>query len=209
MKKKNYLTLLILTISFLGFGIDKRDEGKKKVLIISFIEDNFDTDIYSKEKIAKKNKIVEEEVLTMYNQKISSIFTKYAGVEISYIPCPSKTFFALKEKIFFKNKKLRKEEEGVATDLSNISVEVFNGFLEEFDADYVLFLNAYQMAWIGDPQYKLENKIHYSAFKRNKEEIQTNVYTFSTPDLMSIMQMTKKYQKAVMKISAGLTDVNS
>ena len=80
----------------------------------------------------------------------------------------------------------------MATDLSNISVEVFNGFLEEFDADYVLFLNAYQMAWIGDPQYKLENKIHYSAFKRNKEEIQTNVYTFSTPDLMSIMQMIKK-----------------
>ena len=185
------------------------DESKKRVLVVSFIEDNFYSDIYSKEEIAKKNKIREEEVISLYNEKLSQIFSNFEDEEIEYVACPSKIMAAFKESIKIDSRSTKAGSDLIFANLSDVSQVTFNEFINACNADYVLFVNTYRMAWIGEPQYKLENHIHYSIYKKNKEEVITDEAVFSTPNLIPVVKMEKKYLKAVDKISRKFSDLDS
>lgn len=196
MKNLSVFTILFLLLSFSGqaeFSTENNDSKKKKVLLVSFITKNFYS-TYANAEVAEANKVTEEKVLKMLDEKISSTFTNSdEGIEfINY----TDEFYDLSDKVGFNYN----EEELLIPDLVELTDEEFNKLLEEHNVDYVIFINNYEMKWIGDPQYKLTNEIHYSIFKKNKESIVQGKHSFSTAKLVPADKMNKKYKKAVAKI---------
>ena len=198
---KKLSTAAILVLCILGsFSFTEPKEGKKRVLVVSFIEDNFYGDIYSKEEIAKANKIQKEDVVKLYDEMLSTIFTRLSDEETSYVQCPADLMITLREHVSFENKP-ENEKNRIIADVSNLSKEDFDRFLSKCDTDYVVFINAFRMAWIGEPYFKLENRIHYSVYSKEKENISSDVAVFSTPKLVPITKMEKKCSKTVGKMS--------
>ncbi len=199
MKRLSIVTIL-LTI-FWSFNSNAQStEGKTKVLVVSFIEDNFYSDIYSKEEIAKTNDIEKEEVIHLYDAKVAQIFKDISNEEVSYIQCPTNMVDELRYQINF-TKSQKRGMEIVTSDLSDISDTQFASFINTCNVDYVIFINAFRMSWVGDPQYKLDNGIHYSIYNQKKEEVTSDVAIFSTPKLIPITKMEKKCTKSVGKLS--------
>lgn len=186
------LTSLFVLVSVQANENDKKnDTKKKKVLLISFITQNFYS-TYDNTEVAKTNKVTEDKVLKMLDEKVSSMFANSdEGVEFI-----NHNDDSLAEKISFSYNK----QEWLIPDLSGLTDAEFNKILEDNNVDYVIFINNYEMKWIGDPQYKLNNEIHYSIFKKNKVGIIEGKYSFSTPKLVPVAKMDKKYKKAVAKI---------
>ena len=130
----------------------------------------------------------------MFDEKISSTFTNSdEGVEFINF---TDGFYDLSDKVHFRYN----EDELLLPDLAELSVDEFNKLLDESNVDYVIFINNYEMKWIGDPQYKLNNEIHYSILKRDMVDVVQGKYSFSTAKLIPAEKMDKKYKKAVAKI---------
>lgn len=208
MKKLNIYTILAV-FTLASFSDRYIDEPKKKILVVSFIEEHFYSDIYSKEEIAKKNKIQEEDVISLYNEKLSQIFSNFSDEEIEYVACPAELTAAFKEMIKMENRPTKAGSDVIFANLSDVSQTVFSEYVNSCNTDYVLFVNTYRMAWVGEPQYKLENHIHYSIYKKNKQEVISDKAVFSTPNLIPVVKMEKKYLKAVNKISRQFSELDS
>lgn len=193
---KNLVLMTVLSV-FISFSTqarndkEKSDIKKKRVLLVSFITKNFYS-TYDNAEVAEANKITEEKVLKMLDEKILSTFANSdEGIEfINY------TDTSLSEKVDFRYN----EKELLIPELGELTNDEFNKLLEENNVDHVIFINNYEMKWIGDPQFKLDNEIHYSIFKKNKENVVEEKYSFSTPKLVPATKMNKKYKKAVAKI---------
>lgn len=197
MKKLTLLFVLLIFVSSPAKAAnddEKNDINKKRVLLISFIENNFYT-TYDKAEVAKTNKVAEEKVLEMLNEKVSSMFANNSEDDVEFVNYNGE-IENLTDKISFSYN----DKEWLLPDVSGLSNEEFNKLLTDNNVDYVIFINTYEMKWIGDPQYKLDNEIHYSIFKKDKEAIIEGKYTFSTPKLVPVVKMDKKYKKAVAKI---------
>lgn len=195
MKKSIVFTFIfLLTVSL--FANDKgkanEDKGKKKVLVVSFVERNF-TSTYEKSEIAKKNNTDSETVLTILGDKICESFPENEKVE--FIKCSDKPELIENNVSFSYNKK-----DILVPDLSEIDKDTFNKLLEDNNADFIVLINGYDMNWIGDPQFKVENNIYYTILGKDKKEIVTSKYSFSTPKLVPLKKMERKIQKATKKI---------
>ena len=166
MKRLSVLTILFVFISLSGQAkseIDTNDNGdakKRRVLLVSFIPKNFYSTYHNAE-VAKANKVTEEKVLKMLDEKILSTFTNSdEGVQfVKYTDTKG-----LSDKVDFRYNK----QELLIPELEELSNDEFNKLLEESNVDYVIFINNYEMKWIGDPQFKLDNELHYSIFKNIK-----------------------------------------
>lgn len=198
MKKIALMFTMSLFISFSAQANDKKkkesDVSKKRVLIVSFITNNFYS-TYDKSEVAKTNKVTEDKVLTMLDEKVSSMFANSHEEGVEFVNHTSASD-DLSEKISFSYN----EKEWLIPDLEGLTNDEFNRLLTDNNVDYVIFINNYEMKWLGDPQYKLNNEIHYSIFKKDKEAIIEGKYSFSTPKLIPVAKMDKKYKKAVSKI---------
>lgn len=168
--------------------------GNKRVLLVSFIDKNFFT-TYENSVVAETNKISESEILPTFDEKIASIFENSSENGIEFVGFENKSD-AIFDVVFFNYN----EKENMVANLSELPIEQFNALLDKNSVDYVIFINFYQMKWIGDPQFKLDNEIHYSIIGRDKKSLLNDRYTFSTPKLVPLTKMEKKYQKAVAKI---------
>lgn len=194
------LTITVLFTVLATLSIAQPNEAKRKVLVVSFIEDNFYSDIYSKEEIAATNEIGKEEVIHLYDEMVAQIFTDISNDEIAYMQCPTHLVGALKQQIQF-NQAKHQNMTVIASDVSAVEISQFHQLVSSCDADYVVFVNAYRMLWVGEPQFKLENHIHYSLYNGEKEEITSDVAIFSTPKLVPVAKMEKKCSKKVGKLS--------
>lgn len=195
MRKSIVCTIfLLLTVSAFANNNDKAnsDKGKKKVLVVSFIEKNF-VSTYETSEIAEKNNVDSETILTTLGEKICSSFPKNEGVE--FVKCTDKPE-SIEDNISFSYNK----KDVFEPNLSEIDASSVNELLEANNADYVVFINGYEMNWIGDPQFKVENNIHFTILGKDKKEIATKKYSFSTPKLVSLEKMEKKIQKIAKKI---------
>lgn len=199
MKNLSIATLLMVFICT-SFSFKEANEEKKKVLVVSFIKDNFSGDIYSNEDIAKTNNIQKGEVVELYDEMLSGIFKALSDEETTYVQCPADMMKTIHHQVSFENKPENGKNKIIA-DVSGFGKEHFNELLSKCDTDYVIFINAYRMSWVGEPQFKLENSIHYSIYSKIKEEITSDVATFSTPKLVPIAKMEKKCSKTVGKVS--------
>lgn len=188
-----FVTFLFAVSLFANSG-DKinGDKGKKKVLVVSFIEKNF-VSTYETSEIAKENKADSETILTTLSETICSSFLNYEGVE--FVKCANKPEQIENNISFSYNKK-----EVFEPNLSEIDTSLLNELLESNNADYVVLITGYEMNWIGDPQFKVENNIHFTILGKDKKEIATKKYSFSTPKLVTLKKMEKKIQKIAKKI---------
>ena len=199
MKKLSATALFVLFI--LGSFSFTEPERKKRILVVSFIEDNFYGDIYSNKDIAKTNNIEEEEVVQLYNEMLSGIFKELSDEEVDYVQCPADLAVSIHEHVSFENKPINRKNR-ITTNVSGFSKEEFDQFLSQCGTDYVVFINAFRMSWIGEPQFKLENRIHYSIYGKMKEEVTSDVAIFSTPKLVPVTKMERKCTKTVGKLSS-------
>jgi len=185
--------MFLLTVSLFANNDKKNiNNEKKKVLVVSFIEKNF-ISTYLTSEIAEKNKTDSKTVLTILSEKICSSFPK--NVEIEFVNCTNKPE-QIEENISFSYNK----KDVFEPNLSVLDGSLFNELLEANNADYIVLINGYEMNWIDDPQYKVENIIHFTILGKDKKEILTKKYSFSTPKLVSLKKMEKKIQKLAAKI---------
>ncbi|GAB1857663.1 hypothetical protein MHTCC0001_25000 [Flavobacteriaceae bacterium MHTCC 0001] len=193
-KPAAFLVLLLVTFSLSASNKNKanNDKGKTKVLVVSFIEKNFES-TYLTYEIAEKNSTDSETVFSVLEDKIFSALPKNGAIE--FIKCANKLKQIENSLSFSKNKK-----DILIPNLSEIDNDSFNKLLETNSADYILFISTYEMNWIGDPQYKVENNLHFTILGKDKKEIASNKYGFSTPKLTSFEKMKKKIHKATEKI---------
>lgn len=198
MKKTILLTAWCLIFSFTHATPITYYESKpnpQRILLVSFISQNFYS-TYENAEIAKTNEISEAEVLKILDEKIAGVFEDSQEDGVEFVNFDTGTAPILEKVAFSYNN----EKECLTPYLGDFTKDEFNTFMEENNVAYVIFLNTYQMKWIGDPQYKLDNEIHYSIFEKDKKSIVEGKYTFSTPKLIPVVKMEKKYKKAVTKI---------
>lgn len=183
------VTLLALVLS--AYQVDKIS-SKKKILVISFIKKNFISS-YETQEIAERNNTNSETILTILEEKIYNSFPK--NEEIEFVKCTDKPKSLQNNLSFSYGKK-----DVWIPNLSEIDNPSFNKMLASNEVDYIVFINGYEMNWVGDPQYKVENNIHFTILGRDKKEIATSKYSFSTSKLISFKKMEKKIQKITKKI---------
>lgn len=189
-----FISLLLITIS--SSGHDKKEASneisKKKVLVVSFIEKNFKS-TYEIYEISKENGIDSETILSYLDDKICGSFPK--SVEVEFIKCTDKP------KIFETNVTFSSGKKDILIpNLSEIDNVSFNKLFEAYHVDYIMFINGYEINWIDDPQFKVENNIHFTILVKDRKQIVTTKQTFSTPKLISFDKMEKRIQKLTMKI---------
>lgn len=187
------LLLFTFSLSASTKNIANNNTEKKKVLVVSFIKMNF-MSTYMTYEVAEKNNTDSDTVFNLLDDKIFNSFPKTENIE--FLKCSPDKIKQIETSLSFTNNK----KDILIPDLSEIENSSFNKLLEAYDADYIVFINAYEMNWIGDPQYKVKNNIHFSILGKNKKEIATNKYGFSTPKLHSFKKMEKKIRKVTTKI---------
>ena len=201
MKKTVLLVAWCLAFSFAHatpINPTQPNPDAKKILLVSFISKNFYS-TYENAEIAKTNEISEAEVLKILDEKIAGVFENSQEDGVEFINFDTGTEPIMERVTFSYNN----EEECLTPYLGDLTNDEFNTFMEENNVAYVIFLNTYEMKWIDDPQFKLDNEIHYSIFEKDKKSIVEGKYTFSTPKLIPVVKMEKKYKKAVTKICSA------
>lgn len=193
MKKSIVFIALLYAVSLFAYNNKTNtDNGKKKVLVVSFIEKNF-VSTYLTSEIAEKNETDSKTVLTVLGEKICSSFPK--DVEVEFVNCTNKPK-QIEDTISFSYN----NKDVFEPNLAEINGTIFNELLATNNADYIVLINGYEMNWIGDPQFKVENIIHFTILGKDKKEILTKKYSFSTPKLVPLKKMEKKIQNITTKI---------
>lgn len=134
---KGYLLAILLFTTCLSFA-----QESKKVLIIPFGRLDFDTE-YTLSEMAEINGIEEKEVFNAYKETFLNAFSNLNNSEIQFVNEPA-AYKEFKRKITKAYTKKNKPNY-YAVNLSKVDTVAFRAFMQQQQADYILFINWYRI----------------------------------------------------------------
>jgi hypothetical protein len=177
MKKLFYL-IFLLNIKALLFA-EKVEDNVTTILVLGLDKGDIQSNYYMIEDIAK------------------GIHTSPDSVEIIYNE-------AIVDKL---NTSEKSNFEFITIDESKIDKNDLNKLFSNFNADYILSFEKYELNWKGEPYYILFNVINYNLYNRKSEAITSGQSYFDTPELQPLSQMDRKFQKMADRIALQTTKV--
>lgn len=132
--------ILILGITTSSFT---QNSNKKRVLVIPPSRFEFMSE-FKLEKIAEKNSIKPSEVFLTYEKALLSSFETYKDDNFQFVAIDNKGAQEYKGKIKYGAGKFNGKNYN-AVDLSRFSEEEFTKFLEQYQADFVIFITWYDI----------------------------------------------------------------
>lgn len=125
------------------FAGTAQNSNKKRVLVVPPSRFEFVSQ-FDLEKIAEKNNIKTSEVFLTYEKALLNSFEEYSDENFEFVPVNSDGFKSYKELIKYKPGKFNGRHYN-AIDLSRFSDEEFTAFLEQYQADFVIFITWYDI----------------------------------------------------------------
>lgn len=137
---KYFLSIFITIVAFTGVA---QNSNKKRVLVVPPSRFEFISK-FKLEKIAEKNNIKPSEVFLTYEKTLLNSFETYTDDNFEFVPIDTKGAKIYKGKIKYKAGKFNGKNYN-AVDLNRFSEEEFTKFLEQYQADFILFITWYDI----------------------------------------------------------------
>jgi len=130
--------LTVLTVAGIA-----QNSNKKRVLVIPPSRFEFVTK-FDLQKIAEKNDIAPSDVFLTYEKALLNSFESYKDENFEFVSIDSEGLKAYKHFIKYKDGKFNGRNYN-AVDLTRFSEEDFTKFLEQYQADFVIFITWYEI----------------------------------------------------------------
>ena len=138
---KKYFPLLFCF--FIALSVFAQTSNKKRVLVIPPSRFEFVSE-FTLEVIAEKNGIKTSEVFTTYKKELLSSFGSYQDENFEFVPVDEIILKPYKKYIKYKYGKFNRKPYN-AVDLKRFSKEEFTNLLEQYNADFVIFITWYDI----------------------------------------------------------------
>lgn len=137
---KYLLSIFLVILFYTGIA---QISNKKRVLIIPPSRFEF-ISAFDLDKIAEKNNIKTSEVFLTYEKALLSSFENYSDENFEFVAINSEGLKSYKRLIKYKLGKFKGRNHN-AVDLSRFSEAVFTKFLQQYNADFVIFITWYDI----------------------------------------------------------------
>jgi len=137
---KYILSLFLIVITVLGIA---QNSNKKRVLVIPPSRFEFASE-FDLKKIAEKNEVAPSEVFLTYEKALLNAFENYKDENFEFVSIDSDGLKTYKKFIKYKAGKFNGRNYN-AVDLNRFSEENFTKFLEQYQADFVIFITWYDI----------------------------------------------------------------
>ena len=135
--------ILLIFFSILFITGAAQTSNKKKVLVIPFSRFEFVSE-FPLEEIAEKNETTTDKVFLIYQKAILNAFDDYTDENFDFVQVENAAIAPYKKFIQYKYDKFKRKQY-YATDLKEFKEEDFTKMLEYYGADFVVFLNWYDI----------------------------------------------------------------
>jgi len=137
---KYIFALFLIIITVLGIA---QNSNKKRVLVIPPSRFEFVSE-FDLKKIAEKNEVSPSEVFLTYEKELLNSFENYKDENFEFVSIDSDGLKTYKNLIKYKAGKFNGRNYN-AVDLTRFSEENFTNFLEQYQADFVIFITWYDI----------------------------------------------------------------
>lgn len=137
---KYIFALFLIIITVLGIA---QNSNKKRVLVIPPSRFEFVSE-FDLKKIAEKNEVSPSEVFLTYEKELLNSFENYKDENFEFVSIDSDGLKTYKNLIKYKAGKFNGRNYN-SVDLTRFSEENFTNFLEQYQADFVIFITWYDI----------------------------------------------------------------
>lgn len=207
MKTIRQLLAVCLTL-IIGFGFKNTENiDSKRILTISFVDQNFKSDSYYSEEIGKVNNVTGDEVLSYIDSSICNTFTSFdSKTGFRFENCPkTETTTKFVNKISINESQCKLNQTCYRSDINAISTDGLSSFMQECNMDYLMIINGYSMNYIGKPYYMVNHTISYDIYTNKGQIVNNSIINFNTSKLVSFDKIKGKISKEASKISKQLS----
>jgi ABC-type transport system substrate-binding protein len=196
------ITLLILgnlTANVFAEGDPETDTKKsaaikkKTVLVVGLKKGNITSNFYSPEGIAEKTTISADSLEDVFSRKIIESINRKNDKGLNVVPLMFKPKHSILGKVTY-----HYEKDVLVSDLSDLSSDDVQSLLNQYNADYVMFIGNYYLKFEGGSN--LFHIIKYDVYNKSKKNILSEKVYFNTPELLPLASFEKKFERSGSKI---------
>ncbi|MBI2279685.1 MAG: hypothetical protein HYU68_03210 [Bacteroidetes bacterium] len=173
------LIKIIVVIVLLIFG-DTQDifAQKQKILVVPYTRFQFVSE-YNLSEIAQINNVTEQEVFNQYTKSLSDAFSSYKNEQFEFEMIAEIDYLSLKKLMKYDIEKFKGKKYN-ASNLNLVEADKLAELLSQYQAEYILFVNWYNIektvhtAYIGDNNKRNSfslHKIDFDVYNNKKEKI--------------------------------------
>jgi len=172
--KHHFLLLLLLSFVIIQSSFAQ----KKRILVVLYDRFQFVSQ-YPLEEIAAVNQVELSEVFNEYQKNTLEAFTGFSNDSVEFVPLPLITYLSLRKQTKYQLDKFNGKKYN-ATNLSLLSLENFHDILQQQQADFILFVNWYNIeknahtVYVGDNNKRYpfsQHKIDYDVYNQQKQKV--------------------------------------
>lgn len=151
---------------------------KQRVIVVGYDRFQFVSQ-YPLDEIAKVNQMESSAVFTEYQKSTIEAFTSFSNDNFEFVALQNFQYLVLRKQIKYQLDKFDGKKYN-ATNLSLLSLENFQNLLQQYQADFILFVNWYSIeknvhtAYVGDNNKRFPFSLHkldYDVYNKEKTKV--------------------------------------